>query len=125
MLPSATAALVLGWAGITGGAAVGRVIVAEMRSLGSEIRFNCIRNSCRIKPAEVLQNYTLYIHLLNIFITYPSQIDSGLKLKKKKKFIFPLLCYSSGSFVIFSSSSLIGFVNFPVVSIKRSTERWS
>lgn len=38
------------------GAAVGYVAVTEMRSLGSEIRFNCIRNSCQIKLAEVLQN---------------------------------------------------------------------
>lgn len=65
------------------GAAVGCVAVTEMRSLGSEIRSNCIRNSCQIKLAEVLQNSQtiagLTIQLVNAFITYLSQIDSGLK----------------------------------------------
>lgn len=46
---------------------------------------------------------------VNIFITYLSQTDSGLKLKKKK-FLFPLLGSSSGGFVIFGSSLVFDWI---------------
>lgn len=112
VVPSATA--------LHGGAAVGRVTVTETRSLGGEITFNCIRNSCQIKLAEVLQNYTYIclIYLLHI----PPKLILGLN-EKKKKFIFPLLCYSSRSFVIFGSSSLFDWICEPPSCVNKVINR--
>lgn len=87
----------------------------EMRSLGSEIRFNCIRDSRQIKLAEVLQNSQpiagLTVQPVNIFIEYLSRIHSELKLNgKKKRFVFPLLSSSSGGLVILRSSLMADWI---------------